>query len=92
MLLFRQLAEDGYAVLAERLREPAERAVVADVLQKTLNIQVRVLHTTVRMHPRAHTNGCACWFFTIEGSSRNAGVEPISANMHCKTHQHANLF
>ena len=35
-----QLAEDGYAVLAERLREPAERAMVADVLQKILNAQV----------------------------------------------------
>lgn len=27
-------------MLAERLREPAERAVVADVLQKILNVQV----------------------------------------------------
>lgn len=35
-----QLAEDGYAVLAERLREPAECAVVADALQNILNVQV----------------------------------------------------
>ncbi len=94
MLLFRQLAEDGYAVLAERLREPAERAVVADVLQKTLNIQVRVLLLTVRMHPRAHTNGCACWFSQLKCRRGLVTQCRCGANLgkHALQNPHANLF
>ena len=38
---YEQLAENGFAVLGERLRLPAERDTVAAVLQKTLNIKVR---------------------------------------------------
>ena len=38
---YEQLAENGFAVLGERLRLPAERDTVAAVLQKTLNVKVR---------------------------------------------------
>ena len=37
---YQQLAEDGFAVLGERLRIPEERAVVAEVLQKVLGAKV----------------------------------------------------
>lgn len=39
---YEQLAENGFAVLGERLRHPAERATVVAVLQKTLNVKVRL--------------------------------------------------
>ncbi len=37
---YQALAEDGFTVLGERLRQPQERDVVAAVLSKTLNAQV----------------------------------------------------
>ncbi len=39
---YQQLAEDGFAVLGERLRSPEERAVVGEVLRKVLGAQVRL--------------------------------------------------
>ena len=47
---YQQLAEDGFAVLGERLRIPGERAVVAEVLQKVLGAKVG-----------AGINACCCW-------------------------------
>jgi midasin (ATPase involved in ribosome maturation) len=38
---YQQLAEDGFAVLGERLRGGDERAVVGEVLQKVLGAKVR---------------------------------------------------
>lgn len=38
---YQQLAEDGFAVLGERLRSAEERAVVAEVLEKVLGAKVR---------------------------------------------------
>lgn len=38
---YQQLAEDGFAVLGERLRSAEERAVVVEVLQKVLGVKVR---------------------------------------------------
>ena len=38
---YQQLAEAGYMLVAERLREPAEREVVAQVLQAAMRVQVR---------------------------------------------------
>lgn len=38
---YQQLAEDGFAVLGERLRSAEERGVVAEVLQKVLGAKVR---------------------------------------------------
>ena len=40
---YQALAEDGFAVLGERLRQPQERDLVAAVLSKTLNAQVSML-------------------------------------------------
>lgn len=40
MVIMLQLADDGYAILAERLRSEEERRVVADVLQRCLNVKV----------------------------------------------------
>ena len=37
---YQQLAEDGFAVLGERLRSAEERAVVGEVLRKVLGAQV----------------------------------------------------
>lgn len=37
---YQQLAEDGFAVLGERLRSAEERAVVGEVLHKVLGAQV----------------------------------------------------
>jgi len=37
---YQQLAEDGFAVLGERLRSGEERQVVAEVLQKVLGAKV----------------------------------------------------
>lgn len=37
---YEQLAENGFAVLGERLRQPVERATVSAVLEKTLNVNV----------------------------------------------------
>ena len=37
---YQQLAEDGFAVLGERLRSVEERAVVAEVLAKVLGAQL----------------------------------------------------
>ena len=37
---YQALAEDGFAILGERLRQPQERDTVAAVLSKTLNAQV----------------------------------------------------
>lgn len=37
---YQQLAEDGFAVLGERLRSAEERAVVEQVLQKVLSVKV----------------------------------------------------
>ena len=54
LLRCQELAEDGYAVLAERLREAPERAVVADALCKILNVRVRLLlniHTFIPNTP-----------------------------------------
>ena len=39
---YQALAEDGFAVLGERLRQPQECDTVAAVLSKTLNVQVLV--------------------------------------------------
>lgn len=38
---YHQLAENGYLILAERLRNPIEQSVVKDVLEKTLKVEVR---------------------------------------------------
>lgn len=35
-----QLADDGYSILAERLRTAGERAAVSEVLQLSMNVQV----------------------------------------------------
>lgn len=39
---YQQLAEDGFAVLGERLRSGEERRTVQEVLQKVLGVQVRM--------------------------------------------------
>lgn len=40
---YQALAEDGFAVLGERLRSPEERQTVKEVLQKVLGAKVRQL-------------------------------------------------
>jgi midasin len=37
---YQELAESGYMLLAERLRDPAERAVVQHVIQDTMRVKV----------------------------------------------------
>ena len=38
---YQELAENGFLLLGERLRQPGERAEVQAVLQATLNVKVR---------------------------------------------------
>ena len=69
-------------MLAERLREPAERAVVADVLQKTLNVQVPLIVTgvsswfemqTAQQSLACHAQKdhcCLCYCLDIKGSNQ----------------------
>ena len=45
-----QLADDGYSILAERLRTAGERALVAEVLQLCMKVQV------LRRSPRGLTS------------------------------------
>lgn len=37
---YHQLAENGYLILAERLRNADEQSVVKDVLEKTMKVEV----------------------------------------------------
>lgn len=59
---YEQLAENGFAVLGERLRQPVERETVSAVLEKTLNVNVsfhRSLSPTL------------CWIHLIFGRALN---------------------
>lgn len=44
-----QLADDGYAILAERLRSHEERSVVVDALQRSLNVKVGNTYATKKL-------------------------------------------
>ena len=59
---YQQLAEDGFAVLGERLRIPEERAVVAEVLQKVLGAKVGAcsLHACPCYEADGRMFGCCC--------------------------------
>jgi midasin len=46
---YQHLAEDGFAVLGERLRSDDERSTVAEVLQKLLNTKVRKKQAVQRL-------------------------------------------
>ena len=41
---YQELAESGFLLLGERLRQPAERAEVLQVIEATLNVKVQALH------------------------------------------------
>lgn len=46
---YQQLGENGYLLLAERLRQPAERAVVQKAIQDVMRIKVRAPRTSRSM-------------------------------------------
>lgn len=75
-----QLADDGYSILAERLRTAGERAAVSEVLQLSMKVQVP------RRSPRALTSriGVAAGS-KIQKESENVVqvVQALSPKMPC---------
>jgi len=48
---YQELAESGFLLLGERLRQPAERAEVQQVIEATLNVKVRGLYPNPNPNP-----------------------------------------
>ncbi len=72
---YQQLAEAGYMLLAERLREPAEREVVAQVLQAVMRVQVRA-HASAGVH----VSVCSVMPFCLNSSTLHAFTASVAVS------------